>query len=483
MQNREATFQNDAFTKAVSTLLKDSQYAKARDLALNLLKTNPTHIQALYTQLYCDYFLHELEKIINSSSTLLGYLNDTLQTPSLNKEHLLICVKISQQIVEITSKSSITLQIINNAEIQHVLVKLGFLAAKLATVFNKMAGNISAANSIESDFIARIFSYKNESSDDCLYYRHNSPAIIQVEPTNSCNLQCVMCTRNEMVREEGLLAEEVFEKIISSWSGIKDISTLPYIYDVTIENTIITPGLIKFYFLGEPLLNKNIYQYINHAKARGAEVGIQTNAVLLSDPNVRKKLLMAAPNIIGISLDGISPESFEAIRIGSSWSKTVKALEAFHKEREEEGLAKKVLLNISTIFPDDSLESRNKIINFLQEVKPYVDQLSMIKLGRSYDQDFFTKDGTMQTYKKLQEGETLTPKCQEPLYKLNILWDGTITPCCADINSNIPLGNIKNNGLDAVWNSPETTDHIKALLHNNLEKYQECITCVGSGAD
>ncbi|MBF0380503.1 MAG: SPASM domain-containing protein [Magnetococcales bacterium] len=480
MQVREETTKNSTFTQDISVILNGCQFNKARDLAQNVLETDPAHIQALYTQLYCHYFLHELDKVINISSTLLACLNDYLQIPSLNNQQLVLGGKISQQVVEITSKSSITLQIVNNSSIQHVLVKLGLLAAKLATVFLKLAGSASSRNSIESDFIARIYKYKDHNSQECLYYRHNSPALLQIEPTNSCNLQCVMCTRNEMVRGEGMLGQEVFDKILSSWSGIQDISKLPYLYDETVDHSIITPGLIKFYFLGEPLLNKNIYKFITQAKEKGAEIGIQTNAMLLSNKEVRKKLLVAAPDIIGISLDGISPESFEKIRVGASWSQTVKALKAFHKERLEEGLDKSVLLRISTIIPDDTVATRNKIAGFYSELKPYVDQISMIELGRSYDQKFYANDGSIRSYDKKRATKLLIPKCQEPFYKLNILWDGTVTPCCSDINSQIPLGNIKNAGLDEVWNSTKTTDHIRALLHNSLADYQECISCVGS---
>ena len=317
---------NDPFAEAACSLLHKGLFVEAHILTKETLGNNPKHHQALYTQLYCSYFLNDLQHISKSAGKLLSQLTILKKSTLPPPAQLILLYTMCQQIIEITSRSGWALHIANDVKVQGVLVKLGYLAAKWATKLKQMYPNISSTNRPEVDFMAEIYPYRNQNGEQLLYYRPQSPCEIQIEPTNACNMQCVMCTRNEMQRPEGQLGEELFEQILSSWSGINSRSTLPYLLDSTIEHTHGISGGIKMYYLGEPLLNKRIYSYISQARERGATVGIQTNAVLLGNPDIRSKLLDAAPNFIGISLDGISPESFEKIRVGGSWSQTVAAL-------------------------------------------------------------------------------------------------------------------------------------------------------------
>ncbi len=226
-------------------------------------------------------------------------------------------------------------------------------------------------------------------------------------------------------------------------------------------------------------MNKGIYDFISQARQKGVSVGIQTNALLLANSGVRHRLLQAAPNFIGISLDGISPESFEAIRVGGSWRKTVTALQELHRERRQRGLENQVVLNISTILPDETANTRERSLAFLQEVRPFVDQVSASRLNRYQDQEFYGADGSIKSYDRREATVAATPKCQEPFYKINVLWDGTVTPCCADISGSIPLGSMVDSGVDAVWNGQEAIRHITALLQDSLQPYPDCVRCSG----
>ena len=79
----------------------------------------------------------------------------------------------------------------------------------------------------------------------------------------------------------------------------------------------------------------------------------------------------------------------------------------------------------------------------------------------------------------MAEGSKLQPLCVEPLTKLNVLWDGSITPCCYDIDCEMPLGHIKD-GIDNIWKSSKVKELQEALLNQDFMKYPLCSACMSS---
>jgi radical SAM protein with 4Fe4S-binding SPASM domain len=70
------------------------------------------------------------------------------------------------------------------------------------------------------------------------------------------------------------------------------------------------------------------------------------------------------------------------------------------------------------------------------------------------------------------------PLCPEILDKLNILWDGTVIPCCYDIDGTMRLGTVFD-GVDAVWRNDRSTALRTALFEQELNAYPVCAGCKG----
>ena len=64
------------------------------------------------------------------------------------------------------------------------------------------------------------------------------PSVVQVEPTNYCNLSCPRCPMRTMTYPKGVMSNEVFAAIINECEG----------HHV----------LVKLFFLGEPLLHPDL---------------------------------------------------------------------------------------------------------------------------------------------------------------------------------------------------------------------------------
>jgi pyruvate-formate lyase-activating enzyme len=124
------------------------------------------------------------------------------------------------------------------------------------------------------------------------------PRSLQVEVTASCNLRCPMCLvryRPPVGRASGAMPLERFRRLLAD---------LPTLDDVTLQG------------LGEPMLAPDIVEMVRLARARGARVGFNTNATVLT-PERAAALVDAGLSWLAISLDGATAETYEAIRDGA----------------------------------------------------------------------------------------------------------------------------------------------------------------------
>lgn len=77
--------------------------------------------------------------------------------------------------------------------------------------------------------------------------------------------------------------------------------------------------------------------------------------------------------------------------------------------------------------------------------------------------------------------ERIVP-CPEPTYYMNITFDGNVMPCC-HLRSDIPihqdyiLGNVKNNTLEEIYNSPKALEFRQRLVNERGDYPDPCKNC------
>jgi radical SAM protein with 4Fe4S-binding SPASM domain len=130
------------------------------------------------------------------------------------------------------------------------------------------------------------------------------PHSLQVEVTACCNLRCEMCLvryRPPVGRASGAMPLERFRRLLDD---------MPTLTDVTLQG------------LGEPLLAPDIVEMVRLVKARGATVGFNTNATVLTRERA-DELVEAGVDWLAVSLDGATPQTYEAIRHGARFATVV----------------------------------------------------------------------------------------------------------------------------------------------------------------
>ena len=123
-------------------------------------------------------------------------------------------------------------------------------------------------------------------------------AKVYIEPTVSCNLDCITCFRNAWDQPLGRMSDETFERF---FAGLRELSPLPDVY---------------FGGIGEPLFHPKTIGWIRRVKQLGAKVELITNGTILNE-KIARQLIDAGLDVLWVSMDGATPESYEDVRLGA----------------------------------------------------------------------------------------------------------------------------------------------------------------------
>ena len=140
-------------------------------------------------------------------------------------------------------------------------------------------------------------------------------AKVFIEPTDGCNLDCLTCFRNAWEEPVGRMTDETFAAI---YAGLEQLPTLPTVY---------------FGGIGEPLFHPRTTTWIRQVKELGARVELISNGTTLTAKNSRK-LIDAGLDMLWVSLDGATPESYADIRLGAELPRVLENLDRFRKMRK-----------------------------------------------------------------------------------------------------------------------------------------------------
>lgn len=125
------------------------------------------------------------------------------------------------------------------------------------------------------------------------------PTVLQIEPTNRCNLKCIMCPHGcDKISEYRDLSFPILTKIID------EIYQYKYLRGVHIQG------------LGEPLLYPDLLNAIRFCKEKKLETYFNSNLTILSD-EAAEELVKLQHDRIAVSIDSVDPDLYLWIRPGA----------------------------------------------------------------------------------------------------------------------------------------------------------------------
>jgi radical SAM protein with 4Fe4S-binding SPASM domain len=285
------------------------------------------------------------------------------------------------------------------------------------------------------------------------------PPRLQLEITNRCNLRCVMCTRNQMDRGLGDMAFETLRRAADEWC-------------------VETGCVMALYFLGEPLLHKELERLIAYLAKAGdrapgsATFGIQTNGMLMTRERSRA-LIEAGLREVSISLDGLEGD-LEVIRPGASYPIIETNIHDLIDVAAEMGVDD-LVVNITKLSEDFGSEETRR---FLDRWQGKVSNVLLSGITKVEGNSYMSADRKIEYVMP-----TVHPRrrayCRHG-NRLLVYWNGDFGFCCGDVNGKLPLGNIHDRTVRDVWNSPEIQRIRDKVLAADYKDLTACQTCPNS---
>lgn len=263
------------------------------------------------------------------------------------------------------------------------------------------------------------------------------PTFLSIEPANYCMLRCPECP----VGIRGTAKEEQ--------------QTIPLaLCRKVIDEASCTAHTIIFHFQGEPLLHPELKEMIRYAHSKRLYTMLSTNAQLLSR-EMGRDLAAAGLDRIIISMDGLTPSTYEHYRRGGHLEKVLEGMRALAElpRRERPEIVLQCLLLRSNEHEWELFRRQYKALG--------ADRLEL-KTAQLYDfahgHPDMPSDPRYSRYQKGKDGlYHLKKKLHNRCYRLwsgcVITTSGEVLPCCFDKEHTYSFGNIRQDSLAEVLHS------------------------------
>lgn len=301
-----------------------------------------------------------------------------------------------------------------------------------------------------------------------LEYVPDFPLQIDFELNYSCNFSCEMCTWS---------AENTAGKGKKTWFSFEAFKE---IIDEGVKKGL---KAIRLNYINEPLIRRDIINFIKYAKEKGVlDIYLSTNGSLLKE-KIIKELINSGLTRIQVSIDAFTKDTFDKIRQGGNFLEVVKNTLNFLKIRKD---LNKELPTLRVNFVRTSLNKHEyeDFVNFWSDKADCIGIQDLVDIMRP------TK-----TQNKLKKFN-----CAQPFYHLTVRYDGTILPCCTFFAAKLPISRLKTdkrisdegnlhkinyNKLPSrsildTWLSKEIQDLRKIHKDGNYHLNEVCKECVSS---
>lgn len=276
------------------------------------------------------------------------------------------------------------------------------------------------------------------------------PKEVMIEATNCCNSRCFFCGSTVSKRPRGFMDTALMLKLIDDAysAGARKIS---------------------FHGMGEPLLCKDLPNYVKRAKDLGyTYIYLDTNGVLAA-PEIMNPTLEAGLDSLKFSIHAATAETYKRITGLNEFESVIENVRQARNYCDTKNLQCKIIayFAISTI-------NAQEAERFHAMMSPYAHEVWMRPIhngsGVKLDNDQYAVEG---------QAEHSVSVCRELYDRMIINWEGNAIACCTDWTGDLIYGSVKDtSNLKELWNS-EGLRHIRAE-HKTLGTLRAvCARCMG----
>jgi len=283
------------------------------------------------------------------------------------------------------------------------------------------------------------------------------PRVIELEITNQCNFNCLMCkTGNDSSeRNRGIMSKQIYDNLIEEIKG-KDVA-------------------LKFVGFGESLINTQFIELAKIAKNSGIICHLTTNGSLLTD-EIIDELIEIQFDSIKFSFQGVERKGYLLLRQTDDFDLLLSKIEKLFKKRGE---LEKPYITIGTSITNENKEQVEEFIlickNICDKVEIGVTTLEFMEVDKVKD---LRQRKQLTELKKVQTlNKTRYQCCNQVFDAITVRWNGDVSACCADNDGVMVLGNLSNKSIKELWNCSLEQKYRKILSENRYEDLPLCKDC------
>lgn len=312
--------------------------------------------------------------------------------------------------------------------------------------------------------VDRKHSCKDAAEINSLFTTHLStkPRIFNIETTNHCNMKCIMCQRpQDLNRPLQHMSDHTFEMIASQLEphNAESFKSWRHFVDGTLRKGGGTaPSENNFYFdivsrsiilhgFGEPLLDQKLPARVALLTERRIPTYFSCNPCNINLDAIGE-MFQVGTGYIKFAIDSLDDQEAKMIRGGKadftrSYEKVLQVLEL----KEKLGAETVIVLTMLNMTGDPAKGDEFLRLWRDKPVYAYVKSLDNKWLLRAKGEE---KKSSVKNNNHLAE-----QYCEYAWTSMTILADGSVVPCTQDINGTWTFGNVLEQSLEEIWNSPK----------------------------
>ncbi len=288
------------------------------------------------------------------------------------------------------------------------------------------------------------------------------PFMLQIEPTNICNLKCPLCPvpLNKLGRKPRNMKLEEFKDIIND---MEDYLLFLVLWD-----------------WGEPFMNPQLPQMIRYASEREIQTVTSTNAQFLDNEAYLEEILTSGLSTLIVAIDSAEEDNYKLYRKKGSLNKALSGLQKLVEMRNR--LGSTTHINMRMVIMRHNEHELGRLRRLARKIG--VDRFSVKAVTPGFDEHFLDSEYVPKkiryrffeykpgTYERVR----IDMVCRRPWEIASILSNGDVVPCCWDYDDSMKVGNVLEKPFTKIWNDYAYRE-LRRKTYHMRHTLSKCMFC------
>jgi radical SAM protein with 4Fe4S-binding SPASM domain len=273
-----------------------------------------------------------------------------------------------------------------------------------------------------------------------------TPTVVTIDNHRACNAKCRMCPTQNVDFAAGRMSDAIFDELLTQIADVRE-------------------GLhfVQFGVHGEPLLDRDLETRIARIRQLGVPVWVATNGAAMTPARARR-FLDADVSVMIFSIDGATKETYERIRIGLDFERTVRHVDEFFALR-------------------DAMEVPTKIVmRFIEQPLNAAERAAWeaywsVRFNPRFADSFHALPMHNWAAPLAGVGGYGDRPCPDLMGSILISSDGSVPLCCLDYDGRYSFGNIMKAHLRDILNGRARSEARRLHDAGRRREMEKCRTC------